>query len=243
MIKELEILKPRIFPKEKVISGITNANKDLYPPYGFSISKGETYNQNQVDNFRKILADQLSVPYDNFKLQKQIHSDKFGDINSESEIVETDAMITSEKGIVLGLSLADCGGILVYEPVSEVVAAIHSGWRGSKGKIVEKTIQNMISQYGCSVSDMLFYIAPSACVYCYEVGEEFVGYFPETTIRRQGKPYFDNKSEIVNQILNSGANKSNIEISPICTIEDIDFHSFRRDKSASGRMCAYIGMI
>lgn len=242
MTKALDIIKPQIFPKQEIISGVTKANKDIFPPYGFSISKGKTYNQQQIDNFRKILAEQLGIPFEHFKLQKQIHCSECGDIDSKSGIAETDAMITNAKGIVLGLSLADCAGILVYEPITKVVAAVHSGWRGSKERIVEKTIKKMILEYNCIVSDMLFYIAPSACVYCYEVGEEFFCYFPETTIRRQGKPYFDNKTEIINQILAVGAKRSNIETSPICTIEDISLHSFRRDKSASGRMCAFIGM-
>ncbi|MEI6090984.1 MAG: polyphenol oxidase family protein [bacterium] len=243
MTKALDIIKPQIFPTDEIISGVTKANKDLFPPYGFSISKGEIYNQEQIDNFKQILADQLGIPYEQLKLQKQVHCTECGDIDTKSAISETDAMITNEKGIVLGLSLADCGGILVYEPKAKVVAAIHSGWRGSKERIVEKTIKKMVSEYNCSVSDMLFYIAPSACVFCYEVGDEFIEYFPETTIRREGQPYFDNKTEIVKQILASGGERSKIEISPICTIEDIDFHSFRRDKSLSGRMCAFIGLI
>jgi YfiH family protein len=243
MIKTLDIINPQIFPKDEILSGVTKANKDIFPPYGFSISKGETYSEEQVANFRKILAEQLGVPFENFKLQKQIHSAKCGDIDSLSCIEETDAMITNKKGIVLGLSIADCGGILIYDPISKVVAAVHSGWRGSKERIVTKTIQKMIAEYKCNVGNMLFYIAPSACVLCYEVGEEFIGYFPETTIRREGQPYFDNKSEIIKQILVEGGKRSNIEVSPICTIEDTDYHSFRRDKSDSGRMCAFIGMI
>jgi hypothetical protein len=152
-------------------------------------------------------------------------------------------MITNIKGIVLGLSIADCGGILIYDPIAKVVATVHSGWRGSKERIVAKTIQKMIAEYKCDADNMLFYIAPSACVLCYEVGEEFDEYFPETTIRREGQPYFDNKTEIIKQILVEGGKRSNIEVSPICTIEDTDYHSFRRDKSDSGRMCAFIGMI
>lgn len=243
MTKALDIIKPQIFPIDEIISGVTKANKDIFPPYGFSISKGETYNQEQIENFKQILATQLGIPFDNLKLQKQVHGSECGDIDVQSGIAETDAMITKEKGIVLGLSLADCGGILVYEPIAKVVAAVHSGWRGSKDKIIKQTIQKLISEYNCNISEMLFYIAPSACVLCYEVGDEFIEYFPETTIRRDGQPYFDNKTEIIKQILESGGERSKIEISPICTIEDIDFHSFRRDKSLSGRMCAFIGMI
>jgi len=243
MTKALDIIKPKIFPIDEIISGVTKANKDLFPPYGFSISKGDIYTQEHIDNYKKILTDSLGIAYKNLKLQMQIHSTNCGDINLDSEISETDGMITNEMGIVLGISLADCGGILVYEPIAKVIAAIHSGWRGSKNKIVEKTINKMICEYKCSVTDMLFYIAPSACTQCYEVGEEFIEYFPESTIQRDGRLYFDNKAEITKQIIASGGQLSNIEISPICTIEDINFHSFRRDKTESGRMCAFIGMI
>ena len=53
------------------------------------------------------------------------------------------------------------------------------------------------------------------------------------------------ESNPINQFisLTCGWDPLHIEKSDICTIENSDYHSFRRDKEFSGRMAAFIGMI
>ena len=89
---------------------------------------------------------------------------------------------------------------------------------------------------------MLLFLPPSASVDNYEVGEEFLDYFPNSIIKKNDNYYFDNKNEIINQLLNCGCLIENIESINECTIVDKRYHSYRRDKNDSGRMSAFIGI-
>ena len=138
------------------------------------------------------------------------------------------------------VSLADCLGILVYDPKNNVIASIHSGWQGTKLDIVGKTIQKLITDFNSSSEDLLFYLSPSASVDNYEVGPEFLDYFPNSVEIRNNKYYFDNRKTVISQILNKNCKFENIIASEIDTISDLEMQSHRRDKENAGRMSAYI---
>ncbi|MCK5742328.1 MAG: polyphenol oxidase family protein, partial [Chlorobi bacterium] len=91
-------------------------------------------------------------------------------------------------------------------------------------------------------NDLKVYLSPCASVKKYETGQEFKEYFPDSVIQSGEKYYFDNHKEIKNQLIQSGINADNIEVSDVCTISDTDYHSFRRDGNKSGRMSAFIGI-
>src|SRR5579863_10732356 len=54
-----------------------------------------------------------------------------------------DAIVTRTPGLAIGVSTADCGPILLAEPVARVIGAAHAGWRGALGGIVEATVAAM----------------------------------------------------------------------------------------------------
>ncbi len=70
---------------------------------------------------------------------------------------EGDAIITKEKGILIGVNTADCAPILLCSKSSKYIAVIHAGWRGSNGKIIENTLEKMKS-LGCK--DIVACIGP-----------------------------------------------------------------------------------
>ena len=67
-------------------------------------------------------------------------------VPSEEELQDVDAVVTNLKGYCLCVSTADCVPILIYDPVKQVIAAVHAGWRGTVGRIVEKTLETMINE-------------------------------------------------------------------------------------------------
>ncbi|CAG9706354.1 putative enzyme [Clostridium neonatale] len=82
---------------------------------------------------------------------KQIHSDKIleytgKDIND----MEGDAVITNIKKIAVGIFTADCVPVILVDEVRKVVAAIHSGWRGTFESITFKTIEKMKNEFKCN---------------------------------------------------------------------------------------------
>ena len=73
-----------------------------------------------------------------------------------------DAMITNRPELLLAVKLADCQGVILYDPGQKVAAAVHSGWRGSVINIIGKTIDRMKTAFGCAPENILAGISPSA---------------------------------------------------------------------------------
>lgn len=219
----MKILQPKIFP-ENIIAGVTTAELNI---------------QKQKDQIA--LAKLISVDFGNMIFQKQVHSDRIA-IAKKSEISESDALITSSKGLILNVSIADCAAVLIFDKKNYVCAGVHSGWRGTKAKILKKTIEKLISEFGSKAQDILLYFSPMASVEEYEVGKEFLEYFPKSIRSKSGKYYFDNKKQLLLQISEFNIPMENFEFANICTIANKSFHSFRRDRSYSGRMSAFIGL-
>ena len=244
MKTNIDILVPEIFPKDKILSGVTKKNDELFPPFGLSISNGDILNDEEVLSHRTILAEFLGYNIENLKFQKQIHSDKIQIVDKNTpNNLETDGMFTTEKGLVLNISIADCTGILIYDPINEVIAAVHSGWKGTQQNITKIAINKLSESYHSNPKDLLVYLSPSAGGSNYEVRWDVAQYFPNSITQiNETKYLYDNKKQIVLQLEECAVDKNNIEISDICTIDDKCFHSFRRDKSKSGRMSAFIAM-
>jgi polyphenol oxidase len=245
MKDNFEILKTSIFPEKKVLAGVTKRNLVLFPENGFTISDGTDNPSDEIIKNRKQLANVLDIDYLNLKFQRQVHETNIQVVDDNSTSgKETDGMITDEKGIILNITIADCTAILVYDPINEAVGAFHSGWRGTKENIAKKGIQKMNDNFKTKPEYLLIYLSPCASGQRYEVEWDVAQYFPETTNKINDKKYlFDNKKQIISQLLALGVKEENIEASPICTIADENYHSYRRDKENSGRMSAFIGMI
>ncbi len=237
----IDVLKINIFPNN-VVSGV--ATGYISDSQKQSYFETANYNSEIVLISRKAIETINTNEINHFYYQKQIHSDivLIDPKPNSIEIIESDAIISNLSGILYNVSIADCQAILVYDPINNAIAAIHSGWKGTSLNIVGKTISKLIDTYGTNPSKLLVYLAPSACLDNYEVGIEFTELFPETTIKIEDKFYFDNRKEISNQLLEAGIRNNNIESNMECTITNIRYHSYRRDKNASGRMSAFIGI-
>jgi polyphenol oxidase len=84
---------------------------------------------------------------------------------------EWDAVITNQAGVLVTVRTADCMPILLYDPIHHVVAAVHSGWRGSVAGIVPKTLMRMQQEFGSQPGSIHVAIGPSAGSCCYEVDD------------------------------------------------------------------------
>ncbi len=242
---KIEILNADIFDGEKVIAGTTKSNYHIFAK-GFSIFPGKIYEMDEVEQMRSLLSSNLGLKRENLVFQKQAHSDFIQVITNENRsfINQSDGMITNVKKLVLNVTVADCAAVLVYDVVSEAVGAFHSGWRGTAKNIVAKGVSMMSEQYGSVPKDMLAWVSPAAGADSYEVGAEVAELFPETVKRKKGEKYLlDIKQRIFEQLTELGISSSNIEISPICTITNREYHSYRRDGDLSGRMAGFIAML
>lgn len=241
---ELEIIKPAIFPENEIISGITTKNIKYFPVHGFSLSNGKILSDEQVNENRNILADFLNAEPKELKFQKQVHGDHIRVIDNDSPIKESDAMITDKKNVFINILIADCTAVLLFDKQRKVIAGIHSGWRGSKLNITEKTVGKMAKEYGTVQSDLLAYVSPCASGDKYEVEKDVAELFPRYVAKISDNKYlFDNRKRVVDDLLSSGILLRNLEVSDKCTISDQNLHSHRREGDKAGRMSAFIGMI
>lgn len=174
----------------------------------------------------------------------QIHSDLI--YNYDGEIHDGDALITDKKNIALGVFTADCVPILLYDKVNSVIAAVHSGWKGTLLDICGKTIEKMRQEYGVKAENLIAYIGPHNKVCCYEVGEDVADKFRKTSIYEKlsiinnGK--LDLEKCIINVLIKNGLLETNINTLDICTYcnKEEKLYSYRKDKESKGRLFSFI---
>ena len=212
------------------------------------------------------LGGQLGISLEDMVKSKQTHTDIVKIVTRENggdgilrpldESEPYDGLITNEKNLLLCTVEADCVPVYFYDPVKEVIAMVHSGWKGTVKKISEVTIQKMKSAFGCQPSDMLVAIGPHICKDCYEVGADLIEEFSQSfglqeagkffTPKNQEK-YLLNLEEAVRFTLQkNGVPAENIFSAGVCTlhsqVEGCSFCSYRRTKSKTERMLTAIMM-
>lgn len=176
----------------------------------------------------------------------QIHSNIVHDYNNE--VREGDGIITDKKNVAVGVFTADCVPVLLYDKDKEIIAAVHSGWRGTFSGIVINTIGKMQKLYGCKGENIYAYIGPHNKVCCYEVGEDLIKKFKECSIYDEVNISDGNKLNleccIIKQLEHKKVPRENISISDFCTFcnEQYDFYSYRKQKEQCGRMFSFIYM-
>jgi len=181
---------------------------------------------------------------------KQIHSGAVIDIDdtsAASEAVTGDAVVSSLRGVALGVQTADCVPILIADAEAQAVAAVHAGWRGTAAGIARRTVWRLAEKFGVPASSLHAVIGPHIGVCCYEVGEEVARMIadPDAVDRRAEwpKPHLNLGAANFSQLAAAGIPESQIETSTLCTRcrEDM-FHSFRRDGRQMGHMLSVIGI-
>ena len=122
----------------------------------------------------------------------QVHGDRVAVVTSarttREELEGYDALVTDVPGVAIGARTADCIPVLMYDPVRRVVAAVHSGWKGTVLKIAAKVLAVMASKYGTRAADILAVIGPGIGPDSFQVGPEvteafLAAGFPETWSR------------------------------------------------------------
>ncbi len=240
------ILKPYIFKKyPEILFGFsTKISSDAKSPYYFNLSYSVGDDKNVVDKNRKVFFESIGLPVDNIGYQRQIHSDIVQVIGCGGDNGASDALITHEKNLGLAIAVADCTPIFIYDIKNKVIAAVHSGWKGTEQKILLKTLIKMQKDFSSKSENMIAYIGPAISQPNYEVGKEVAEMFDETFVKSNGAKYSLDVSGInYNILVNFGIPKNQIQKSKLCTYEfSTLLHSYRRDGNLSGRSLGVIAI-
>lgn len=171
-----------------------------------------------MDFIDSIKAEALYIPI-------QIHGNNVASINS---VKCADAVVTNKKNIAIAVRTADCVPVLFYDPVAEIIAVAHAGWRGALLGIIKKTIERMITVGSNVVSNIKVAIGPCILQDSFEVDEDFKKFFDSKYFKLDGtKHKFDLVSFIEDSLKFNGI--KNIDKSAVFdTVKDERFFSHRR---------------
>lgn len=207
--------------------------------------------EREIWDNRRLLAGNLKISPGQLLFPRQTHSANVLVIDDfpTKELDDTDALITNRKSICICVQTADCVPVFLFDPLKEVVAIVHSGWRGTVQKIAGKTVEAMVSRFGISPQNILAAIGPSIGPDVYEVGDEVVNKvcnsFDVTgnliSKHTTGKYHF-NLWEANRQILtDKGVSPDNIEIAGECSfLLNEKYYSARKEGVETGRMVSGI---
>jgi len=219
---------------------IDEKNKSLF---GFNLSLTVGDDNERVEEDRRTFFRTLGLE-NNVATQNQIHSDKIIFVDKPGAKGESDAMITDKPGIGLAISTADCVSIFLYEPKRKIIAGVHSGWKGTSLKILEKTITKLVDEFNVNPKEILSFIGPSISQKNYEVSEDVAHHFDQKYLLPSGGKFLLDVAEINYDILRKfEVRKENIQISSLCSYDWKSlFHSYRRDGNLSGRSLGVLAM-
>ena len=173
---------------------------------------------------------------------------------------EADALVAEPgSGATVGVRIADCVPVLIADPASGRVAAVHAGWRGVVADVVGAAVRQLGarqsgSSSGRDVGGLVAAIGPCIGPCCFEVDEDVGDAIARTATasvvsRRdavRGKSFVDLRAAVRTQLRALGLSDTVIDDVPGrgsagCTRCDARrFYSHRRDGDASGRLIAVI---
>ena len=233
-------------------------SEDFLSSLNLGYGRGES-DENVTENFKRI-ADSAGFDYRRIVTSQQTHTTNIRVVTEEDagkgivcprEYTDIDGLITNVPDLVLTTFYADCVPLYFLDPVHKAIGLIHSGWRGTVGKIGANAVKLMKENYDSNPADMIACIGPSICKDCYEissdVAEEFKKAFPAKvwdmmlTAKEGGKFRLDLWEACRQGMLEAGLKEENIHISGICTCCNTDLlYSHRGMNGRRGSLAAFM---
>jgi polyphenol oxidase len=180
---------------------------------------------------------------------RQIHSDRIviiDDTHSFDTPPECDALLTDRLNTPLMVMSADCTPILLYDPITHSIGAVHAGRAGALNKVLPKTLIAMEKEYGTALDDVRIAMGPSIGGCCYEINETIAlevkacGYADALRVEAE-KVFLDVTAILLLQLKTMGIKETQIEASCACTAcAHETFFSYRADAQRTGRIAGVI---
>ncbi len=157
-----------------------------------------------------------------------------------------DILISNQAHTAVAVRVADCLPVLLADPKTEMIAAVHAGWRGTAAGIVKHAIQSMLD-HGVKRKNLLAVLGPCIGPCCFAIGNETATALKKSTggavncIFRTADIHADLLEINRLQLIESGLTGAHIETITACTVCDPGrFFSFRRDGKLAGRHLAVV---
>ena len=211
-----------------------------------------------MENYRR-LAECFHKTVEDFVCTDQTHTtnvirvgkeDRGYGVTRKKPYTDVDGLITNEPGVILSTFYADCVPLYFLDPVNKAIGLSHSGWRGTVGRMGQKTLEAMHDAFGTKPEDVLAAIGPSICQDCYEISEdvaehfyqEFAGHDDEILINKGNGKYQLNlwkTNEIV--LIDAGIKPEHLAVTNICTCCNHELlFSHRASQGKRGNLGAFM---
>lgn len=198
------------------------------------------------ENYRRV-AEALGVSSTALFETTQVHGSAVRRVNRGDDVFrargfDADALVTTSAGIAVGVRVADCVPILLADPSTGAVAAVHAGWRGCVARVLASTMDTLV-EAGAEPSGLVAAIGPHIGPAAFEVDEQIAAEIAasaegaDVIVRGYEKPHVDLGGVVMAQLVALGVSVSRIDRVGGCTYADEAlYHSFRRDGKRSGRL-------
>jgi YfiH family protein len=255
---KIHYMEPELFSAAGVsVHGFTTRHEGVSrPPYNsLNLGTSTLDSPHNVEGNRHILAHAFGCRSERFVAVTQVHGVDLLVIDSPNpdythfQRLECDGIVTSQAGVMIGVSVADCVPVLLLDPEKRVVAALHAGWKGTAGNIAGKGVEALVTLFGSDPARILAAIGPAIGPCCYEVDAPVIEAF-----RQNGGGYerfaapagtdswrLDMPFAVAAQLQESGVLPEHVENSGACVSCTPElFFSYRRDNGDTGRQMGFI---
>jgi hypothetical protein len=257
--EKLTYLQPAEIKGPGLIAGFTTRNGGVSrAPYN-SLNLGFNTDdlQAHVEGNRSTFCRAFAVSQNQLLTVNQTHGNDLLLIDEENPDlghflkVEVDGIVTNQPGVMLGILVADCFPVLLWDAEKRVVAAVHVGWRGAASGILKKAVTAMTKHFNCAAGRIRAAVGPGIGAHRFEVDR------PVREAFRQGSGFWTEISREVSlghwqvdlglscrlQLEQAGLSPALIEAAAECTCCHQElFFSYRRDQGTTGRQLGFIMM-
>jgi len=239
------------------IQGFTTRHEGVSRPPFNSLNLGINTDDSphNVEGNRSLLARTFGITMEQLVTVRQNHGSDLLVIDAPNDDVshflgiEADGIITNQPAIMIGVTVADCVPILLYDPDRKVIAAVHAGWQGTAATIVARAVKGMQTIFGTDPAAVKAAIGPCINRCCYQVDQPVKDGFkdqPELWLavsEPDGTGAWRLDLALANrmQLEDAGLSSLNIQTAGhcVCCQKDL-FFSYRRDNGETGRQIGFI---
>jgi polyphenol oxidase len=210
------------FPALSALPEVRHGFTQRVPGLEMSHDKAEALAR--LDGVHRKIRDQHGLAGMPFITAQQVHGKEIGVIDStiseDKCFPNCDGLITDQRGVCLGIYVADCCAVYLVDPVRRAIGLVHSGKKGTELGVVPAAINTMTIQFGSRASDLDVQLSPCKLP-------------PHNEI--------DFLAAIVRQCGEVGV--TSVNDSGVCTACDLTrYYSYRAEKGRTGRMLAFLAL-
>ncbi len=232
---------------------VSRLSLDGAPGFAAGFTRGAlTARSLDPDAAGRALAEALGAPEAEVVTLHQVHGRSLLSFDAPARkrghtlLGDGDGLLTSQQNVLLAVASADCVPIVLADPVSGWIAAVHAGWRGTAARVLDAALDALAAR-GVDLGNVFAAFGPSISRDRYEVGPEVVTALreayrdadaPPDAVRggRDGRAFVDVAAFNAAALRARGLRPERINASNACTCASPDLPSWRRDGPGAGRI-------